>query len=56
MAAVPRISIVVPIYNVEEYLDECLLSLTTQTVGDLEVVMVDDGATDGSAAIAERHA
>jgi CDP-glycerol glycerophosphotransferase len=56
MAAVPRISIVVPIYNVEAYVDECLLSLAGQTVGDLEVVMVDDGATDGSAAIAERHA
>ncbi len=56
MAVVPRISVVVPIYNVEAYLDECLLSLAGQTVGDLEVVMVDDGATDGSAAIAERHA
>ena len=56
MAAVPRISVVVPIYNVEAYLDECLLSLAGQTVGDLEVVIVDDGATDGSAAIAARHA
>ena len=56
MAEVPRISVVVPIYNVERYLDECLLSLSAQTAGDLEVVMVDDGATDGSAAIAEHHA
>ena len=52
----PQISVVVPIYNVERYLDECLLSLSAQTIGDLEVVMVDDGATDGSAAIAARHA
>jgi CDP-glycerol glycerophosphotransferase len=49
---VPRISVVVPIYNVEAYLRECLDSLAAQTVGDFEAVMVDDGSTDGSAAIA----
>ncbi|WP_042383304.1 bifunctional glycosyltransferase/CDP-glycerol:glycerophosphate glycerophosphotransferase [Streptacidiphilus melanogenes] len=48
----PRLSVVVPIYNVERYLDECLASLAAQTMGDFEVVMVDDGSTDGSAAIA----
>ena len=52
---VPSISVVVPIYNVEPYLAECLESLLAQTAGDLEVVMVDDGSTDRSAAIAERH-
>ena len=45
-----------PVYNVEPFLDECLRSLAGQTFGDLEVVMVDDGSTDGSAAIAERFA
>src|SRR5436305_646677 len=53
---VPRISVVVPIYNVEAYLAECLESLAGQTVRDLEIIMVDDGSTDGSAAIAERFA
>jgi CDP-glycerol glycerophosphotransferase len=53
---VPRISVVVPIYNVEAYLAECLESLAGQTVHDLEIVMVDDGSTDSSAAIAERFA
>ena len=53
---VPRISVVVPIYNVEAYLAECLESLAGQTVRDLEVIMVDDGSTDSSAAIAERFA
>jgi CDP-glycerol glycerophosphotransferase len=53
---VPRISVVVPIYNVERYLDECLRSVADQTVTDLEVVMVDDGSTDGSTAIAEAYA
>lgn len=52
----PRISVVVPIYNVEAYLDDCLRSLTGQTAGDLEVVMVDDGSTDASAEIAARWA
>ena len=50
----PRISVVVPIYNVESYLEACLSSVAEQTVDDLEVVMVDDGSTDGSAAIAGR--
>src|SRR5918999_4707877 len=56
MPAVPRISVVVPIYNVEGFLRECLESVAAQTVGDLEVVMVDDGSTDGSAAIAREFA
>ncbi|MGH2948531.1 MAG: glycosyltransferase family 2 protein [Solirubrobacteraceae bacterium] len=48
----PRISVVVPIYNVERYLATCLEALARQSCEDLEVVMVDDGSTDGSAAIA----
>ena len=48
----PRISVVVPIYDVERHLDACLRSVAAQTYGDLEVVMVDDGSPDGSAAIA----
>jgi CDP-glycerol glycerophosphotransferase len=55
-SAVPRISVVVPVYNVEEYLDECLTSLVRQTASDLEIVIVDDGSTDSSAAIAQRYA
>ncbi|WP_285563771.1 bifunctional glycosyltransferase family 2 protein/CDP-glycerol:glycerophosphate glycerophosphotransferase [Streptomyces sp. RTGN2] len=48
----PRLSVVVPVYNVEPFLSDCLKSLAEQTVTDLEVVMVDDGSTDGSAAVA----
>lgn len=51
-----RLSVVVPVYNVEDYLEECLRSLADQSLRDLEVVMVDDGSTDGSAAIARRFA
>jgi CDP-glycerol glycerophosphotransferase len=52
----PRVSVVVPIYNVERYLLECLESLAHQTLSDLEVVMVDDGSTDSSASIAAAFA
>ncbi|MEV2243536.1 CDP-glycerol glycerophosphotransferase family protein [Streptomyces sp. NPDC049970] len=48
----PRLTVVVPLYNVEEYLGACLGSLAGQTMADLEVVIVDDGSTDGSAAVA----
>jgi CDP-glycerol glycerophosphotransferase len=56
MVAVPRISVVVPIYNVEAYLETCLESLASQTFGDFEALLVDDGSTDESAHIAEEYA
>ncbi|WP_371632725.1 CDP-glycerol glycerophosphotransferase family protein [Streptomyces sp. NBC_01259] len=52
----PRLSVVVPVYNVELFLTDCLQSLAEQTMADLEVVMVDDGSTDGSAALAAEFA
>jgi CDP-glycerol glycerophosphotransferase len=51
-----RISVIVPVYNVEAYLETCLESIAQQSVSDLEVVMVDDGSTDESAKIAARFA
>lgn len=48
-----KYSIIVPIYNVEQYLPKCLESLQQQTFQDFEVVCVNDGSKDGSAAIAE---
>src|SRR3954454_20175456 len=50
-----RISVVVPVYNVEEYLRECLDSVAGQSFKDLEAVLVDDGGTDGSVAICEEY-
>jgi CDP-glycerol glycerophosphotransferase len=52
----PRVSVVVPIYRVEAYLAECLASIAGQTMRDLEVIMVDDGSPDDSAAIARDFA
>ncbi|WP_030168864.1 bifunctional glycosyltransferase/CDP-glycerol:glycerophosphate glycerophosphotransferase [Spirillospora albida] len=52
----PLLSVVVPFYNVEEYLADCLESVQQQTLRDIEVIMVDDGSPDGSAAIAKEFA
>lgn len=47
------ISIIIPVYNVEQYLRDCLNSVVTQTYPDYEVICVNDGSTDGSLAILE---
>lgn len=52
----PAISIVVPIYNMEEYLPKCLDSLLGQTQRDIEIIAVNDGSTDGSLALLLRYA
>lgn len=52
----PKVSILVPIYNVETYLDECLESLVGQTLRDIEIICINDGSTDGSLEIVRRYA
>lgn len=52
----PYLSIIVPVYNVENFLAPCLDSILAQTFTDFEVLLIDDGSTDGSAAICERYA
>ncbi|NUO56730.1 MAG: glycosyltransferase family 2 protein [Hamadaea sp.] len=49
----PRLSVVVPFYNVADYIAECLESLRRQTLDDFEVILVDDGSRDGTGQIAE---
>ena len=43
-----KLSVIIPVYNVENYLRECLDSITNQTVKDIEIICVDDGSTDNS--------
>lgn len=43
---VGKISVIVPVYNVEDYLQECIESIVTQTYGNIEIILVDDGSTD----------
>lgn len=43
-----KVSIIVPVYNVEKYLDRCMRSLLTQTLQDIEIILIDDGSPDGS--------
>lgn len=56
MSPTPFLSIIVPIYNTESCLSECLDSILAQTFADFEVLLIDDGSTDGSAALAGSYA
>ncbi|MBQ8205636.1 MAG: glycosyltransferase [Alistipes sp.] len=50
------ISVIIPVYNVEKYLNQCIDSVLCQTYSDFEIILVDDGSTDGSPAICDRYA
>ena len=50
-----KVSIVVPVYNAEKYLVQCLDSVVNQTLKDVEIILIDDGSTDGSAEICKRY-
>lgn len=51
-----KISVIVPVYNKKDYLDECIESILSQTYGNLELLLVDDESTDGSGAICDKYA
>ena len=52
----PKISIIVPIYNIENYIKYCLDSLMLQTLKRIEIICIDDGSTDRSGAICDEYA
>ena len=51
-----KVSVIVPVYNVEKYLKDCLDSVVNQTLEDIEIICVNDGSTDNSLAILEEYA
>ena len=56
MTMQPKVSIIIPVYNVEKYLAECLDSVVNQTLPDIQIICVNDGSTDGSLAILQEYA
>lgn len=56
MSLQPKVSVVVPIYNVEQYLPQCVDSLLSQTLQEMEIVLVDDGSPDGCPDLCDRYA
>ena len=55
MMACPAVSVIIPMYNAEKYIGECLESLLLQTFQDFEVIVVDDCSTDNSFSIVESY-
>ena len=51
----PKVSIIVPVYNVEKYIDKCLNSLVNQSLQDIEIIIVNDGSKDNSEKIVEQY-
>lgn len=56
MSKQPKVSIIVPIYNVEKYLDRCIQSLINQTLKEIEIVLVDDGSPDNCPQMCDEYA
>ena len=52
----PKVSVIIPVYNVEEYLRQCLDSVINQTLKEIEIICVDDGSTDSSLEILKEYA
>ena len=51
-----RVSIIVPVYNARNYIERCIDSLVHQTYDNYEIIIIDDGSTDGSADICDKYA
>ena len=52
----PKISVIIPVYNVEKYLHRCVDSILNQSLQDFEIILVNDGSTDSSPEICDKYA
>ena len=52
----PRVSVIVPVYNIEKYVKECINSILAQTYTNIEVIVVNDGSTDDSLNVLQEYA
>lgn len=52
----PKVSIIIPVFNVEDYLERCLDSILNQIFKEYEVILIDDGSTDKTGEICDRYA
>jgi len=50
-----KVSVIIPVYNIEKYLNRCVESVYNQTFSNLEIILVNDGSSDGSASLCEEH-
>ena len=50
------VSVIIPVYNMENYLEECLNSVISQTLNDFEIICINDGSTDSSLRILQKYA
>ena len=50
-----KVSIIVPVYNAEQYLEKCLDSLVNQTLKDIEIILINDGSPDNSEVIIKKY-
>ena len=51
-----KISVIIPVYNIERYIGRCLQSVISQTLSDTEIIVINDGSTDNSLSIIEKYA
>lgn len=52
----PKLSIIVPVYNIEKYIEKCILSILNQSITDFELILINDGSIDGSPQICDKYA
>ena len=53
--ALPLVSVIIPVFNTEKYIEDCIFSVINQSYDQLEIIIVNDGSTDGSRSIIQKY-